>query len=241
LAGALILEGVVDVFELKSLMFSDYALREGLLLDTLRREGLIEVDDDHDAARRSIQQLADRCDDRTEHSQHVAELATQLFDQLEEPLNLQPEWRRYLEFASLLANVGVVVSHAKHHLHSYYLIRNSELMGLTDQEVEIIAQVARYHRKSVPKREHAEFSALSTTDQRIVQSLAGILRIAIGLDRTYDARVKSVSVKVSANELLIAAKSRGKKSDISLNLYAANERKGLLAEVSNRKVKFTEA
>jgi exopolyphosphatase/guanosine-5'-triphosphate,3'-diphosphate pyrophosphatase len=240
LAGALILEGVADVFELKSLMFSDYALREGLLLDTLRREGLIEVDDDHDAARRSVRQLADRCDDRTEHSQH-AELATQLFDQLEEPLNLQPEWRRYLEFASLLANVGVVVSHAKHHLHSYYLIRNSELMGLTDQEVEIIAQVARYHRKSVPKREHAEFSALSTTDQRIVQSLAGILRIAIGLDRTYDARVKSASVKVSANELLIAAKSRGKKSDISLNLYAANERKGLLADVSNRKVKFTEA
>jgi exopolyphosphatase/guanosine-5'-triphosphate,3'-diphosphate pyrophosphatase len=241
LAGALILEGVADVFELKSLMFSDYALREGLLLDTLRREGLIEVDDDHDAARRSVQQLADRCDDRTEHSQHVAELATQLFDQLEEPLNLQPEWRRYLEFASLLANVGVVVSHAKHHLHSYYLIRNSELMGLTDQEVEIIAQVARYHRKSVPKSEHVEFSALSTTDQRIVQSLAGILRIAIGLDRTYDARVKSVSVKVSANELLIAAKSRGKKSDISLNLYAANERKGLLSEVSKRKVKFTEA
>ena len=241
LAGALILEGVVDVFELKSLMFSDYALREGLLLDTLRREGLIEVDDDHDAARRSVQQLADRCDDRTEHSQHVAELATQLFDVLEEPLNLQPEWRRYLEFSSLLANVGVVVSHAKHHLHSYYLIRNSELMGLTDQEVEIIAQVARYHRKSVPKSEHVEFSALSTTDQRIVQSLAGILRIAIGLDRTYDARVKSVSVKVSANELLIAAKSRGKKSDISLNLYAANERKGLLSEVSKRKVKFTEA
>jgi exopolyphosphatase/guanosine-5'-triphosphate,3'-diphosphate pyrophosphatase len=241
LAGALILEGIADVFELKSLMFSDYALREGLLLDTLRRDGLIEVDVDHDAARRSVQQLADRCDDRTEHSQHVAELATQLFDELEEPLNLQPEWRRYLEFASLLANVGVVVSHAKHHLHSYYLIRNSELMGLTDQEVEIIAQVARYHRKSVPKREHAEFSALSTTDQRIVQSLAGILRIAIGLDRTYDARVKSASVKVSANELLIAAKSRGKKSDISLNLYAANERKGLLSEVSNRKVKFTEA
>jgi len=241
LAGALILEGVVDVFELKSLMFSDYALREGLLLDTLRREGLIEVDDDHDAARRSVQQLADRCDDRPEHSQHVAELAIQLFEQLEEPLNLQPEWRRYLEFASLLANVGVVVSHAKHHLHSYYLIRNSELMGLTDREVEIIAQVARYHRKSVPKTEHTEFSALSSTDQRIVQHLAGILRIAIGLDRTYDARVKTILVKVSTSELLITAKSRGKKNDISLNLYAANERKGLLADVSKRKVKLSEA
>lgn len=241
LAGALILEGIVDTFGLKTLMFSDYALREGLLLDTLRREGLIEVDEDHDAARRSVQQLADRCDDRPEHSQHVAELAGQLFDELEEPLNLRPEWRRYLEFASLLANVGVVVSHAKHHLHSYYLIRNSELMGLTDREVEIVAQVARYHRKSVPKPEHAEFATLTAADQRIVRTLAAILRVAVGLDRTYDARVKTATAKLGSTELVITAKSRGKKSDISLNLYAANERKGLLADVSKRRVKFLEA
>lgn len=241
LAGALIMEGLVDIFGLQSLMFSDYALREGLLLDTLRREGLIEVDEDHDAARRSVQQLADRCDDRPEHSQHVAELAVNLFDELRESLKLVPESRRYLEFAALLANVGVVVSHAKHHLHSYYLIRNSELMGLTDREVEIIAQVARYHRKGLPKTEHAEFAALSSADQRIVRNLAALLRVAIGLDRTYDARVKSASVKVGAEEITILAKSRGKKTDISLNLYAANERKGLLAEVTKRKVKITES
>ena len=149
LAGALILEGLIDVFELKSIMYSDYALREGLLLDTLRRDGLIEVDKDHDAARRSVQQLADRCDDRPDHSQHVSELACELFDELNETLRLEPETRKYLEFAALLANVGVVVSHAKHHLHTYYLVRNAELMGLSDREVEIVAQVARYHRKSV--------------------------------------------------------------------------------------------
>jgi exopolyphosphatase/guanosine-5'-triphosphate,3'-diphosphate pyrophosphatase len=240
LAGALILEGLVDVFALKSIMFSDYALREGLLLDTLRREGVIEFDEDHDAARRSVQQLADRCDDRPEHSQHVAELAGTLFDELKEPLNLQPEWRRYLEFAALLANVGVVVAHAKHHLHTYYLVRNSELMGLTDREVEIIAQVSRYHRKSVPKPEHTEFAALSVADQRIVRCLAAILRVSVGLDRTYDARVKSVSAQMTADELLITVKSRGKKADISLNLYAANERKGLLADVSKKRVKLAE-
>lgn len=240
LAGALILEGLIDTFELKSLMFSDYALREGLLLDTLRREGLIEVDDDHDAARRSVQQLADRCDDRPDHSQHVAHLALQLFDQLADSLSLQPEGRKYLEFAALLANVGVVVSHAKHHLHTYYLVRNAELMGLSDREVEIIAQVSRYHRKSVPKPEHGEFAALPAADQHMVRGLAGILRVAIGLDRTYDARVKSVNVKSSAQELSIVAKARGKKADISLNLYAANERKGLLVEVSKRRVRFSE-
>lgn len=241
LAGALIMEGLVDTFGLKSLMFSDYALREGLLLDTLRREGLIEVDEDHDAARRSVQQLADRCDDRPDHSQHVAALALNLFDELQKTLKLDKELRRLLEFAATLANVGVVVSHAKHHLHSYYLIRNSELMGLTDREVEIIAQVARYHRKGLPKMEHLEFAALTSADQLIVRSLAALLRVAIGLDRTYDARVKSVSVKLEDSELNIHAKSRGKKNDISLNLYAANERKGLLAEVCKRKVKFSEA
>lgn len=241
LAGALILEGLIEIFDLKSIMFSDYALREGLLLDTLRREGLIEVDDDHDAARRSVQQLADRCDDRPEHSQHVAELATTLFDELRESLKLHESSRRYLEFAALLANVGVVVSHAKHHLHSYYLIRNSELMGLTDREVEIIAQVARYHRKGLPKSEHAEFASLPAADQRIVRGLAALLRVAIGLDRTYDARVKSVSIKLTDDELHIMAKSRGKKNDVSLNLYAANERKSLLADVVRRKVKFSEA
>ncbi|MFM8956665.1 MAG: hypothetical protein ACKOJH_04335 [Actinomycetota bacterium] len=189
----------------------------------------------------SVQQLADRCDDRPDHSQHVAELAGQLFDELADTLALAPESKQYLEFAALLANVGVVVSHAKHHLHTYYLVRNAELMGLTDREVEIIAQIARYHRKSVPKPEHTEFAALPTADQRLVRSLAGILRVAIGLDRTYDARVKSVSVKVTASDVMVTAKSRGKKADISLNLYAANERKGLLADVSKRRVKFSEA
>lgn len=241
LAGALILEGIVDTFELKSVMFSDYALREGLLLDTLRREGLIEVDDDHDAARRSVQQLADRCDERPDHSRHVAELAVSLYDELEEALALPSGSRRYLEFAALLANVGVMVSHAKHHLHSYYLVRNAELMGLSNREVEIIAQVARYHRKSVPKSDHPEFAALDPGDQHIVRGLAALLRVAVGLDRTYDARVKSVNVKVGADEIGIVAKPRGKKTDISLNLYAANERKGLLADLSKRRVKFSEA
>lgn len=241
LAGSLILEGIVDTFGLTSLMFSDYALREGLLLDTLRRDGVVEVDEDHDAARRSIQQLADRCDERPDHSRHVAKLATSLFDQLAAPLALPAASRRHLEFAALLANVGVMVSHAKHHLHTYYLIRNAELMGLNDREVEIIAQVARYHRKSVPKAEHAEFATLSAGDQHVVRGLAALLRVAVGLDRTYDARVKSVSVTVEAGDISIEVKPRGKKTDVSLNLYAANERKGLLSDVSNRRVKFSEA
>jgi len=241
LAGALILESVTDVFGVTTLTFSDYALREGVLFDTLRRDGRIVVADEDDAARRSVRQLAERCDDRPDHSQHVARLAGDLFDQLFAPLRLSSQWRRYLEFAALLANVGVVVAHAKHHLHSYYVIRNSELVGLTDREIEIVAQIARYHRKSVPKESHPEFAFLSESDRYVVRSMAAILRIAIGLDRTQDGRVKSVSVKTDDDTITMSLRASGKKrGELGLNVYAANERKGLLADLSGRKVKIVE-
>ena len=86
--------------------------------------------------------------------------------------------------------MGLFISHSQHHLHSYYVIRNTEVLtGLTDDEIEIIALLARYHRKSSPKARHPEFARLSPDDQRLVRALAGILRVAIGLDRSHDRRV----------------------------------------------------
>jgi exopolyphosphatase/guanosine-5'-triphosphate,3'-diphosphate pyrophosphatase len=189
---------------------------------------------------RSVRMLAERCDDRPEHSEHVARIAVNLFDQLAGELKLDASTRRLLEAAGLLANVGVVVSHSKHHLHSYYVIRNSELVGLTDREIELIAQVARYHRKGLPKSDHAEFAALSTDDQHLVRALAGILRIAIGLDRTQDGRVKNVKAEVSDDAVEIRF-STGKSKDGELNAYAATERRALLSDVLNRRVKIVAA
>ena len=236
LAGAVILEGIALSFDVEKFTYSDYALREGVLFDTLAREKLLDHPEDIDPALLSVKQLADRCDDRPEHSAYVAKIALSLFDGLQKKLRLPPTSRRYLEAAALLANVGVVVSHSKHHLHSYYVIRNSELVGLTDREIELIAVIARYHRKSAPKQSHAEFAQLSETDQKLVTSLAAILRIAIGLDRTQDGRVKSVTVRAEDEQLLIFAKASAK-ADIELNLYAANERRNLLADVLATKVK----
>ena len=111
---------------------------------------------------------------------------------------LDGELREFLEAAALLANVGLVISHDRHHLHSYYVIRNAEqLTGFTEREVELIAQVARYHRKSAPKAKHAAFAALAPDDQRVVQVLAGILRIAVALDRTHGHVVDDVSCRAA--------------------------------------------
>ena len=148
-------------------------------------------------SRRSIDQLALRCDDDPKHSAHVARLAVALFDGLAPVHGLDDTAREYLEAGALLANVGLVVAHTKHHLHAYYVIRNSELAGLTDAEIEVIAQIARYHRKSEPKPSHAEFAALSAADQQLVRTLAGILRVAIGLDRSHRADVRGVEVELS--------------------------------------------
>jgi exopolyphosphatase/guanosine-5'-triphosphate,3'-diphosphate pyrophosphatase len=239
-AGALVLQGTAAVFGVERFTFSDYALREGVLLDTLQRTA---PDHEHpllDVARRSIRQLAERCDDDRGHSTTVARLAATLFEQTQHLHRLEPVCADYLEAAALLANVGLVVSHSRHHLHSYYVIRNSDLVGLSDREIEIIAQVARYHRKSAPKSSHPEFTGLEPADQQVVRVLAGILRIAIGLDRSHDARVRGVSVSAARRRVAISVHAR-RSEDISLELYAANERSALLSEALGRAVEISRA
>lgn len=244
LAGALILEGVLSSFGARGYTFSDYALREGALLDAIqRRRSEREGSDLHhlrDVARRSVRQLADRCDDDPHHSAHVAMLAGEIFDQTRSVHGLGPEHRDYLEAAALLANVGLVISHSKHHLHSYYVIRNSELVGFTDREIELIALVARYHRKSEPKASHVDYGVLPSHDQRVVRILAGILRVAIGLDRSHDGRVQHVRVSTTPKRLDVELEGHSG-LDLSLELYAAGERSGLLAGEFGRDVRFVTA
>ena len=106
--------------------------------------------------------LSELLDEEPEHSAHVARLALELFDALAPLHRLDDGAREYLEAAALLANVGLFIAHSRHHLHSYYVIRNSErLLGFTDTEIEMIALIARYHRKSAPKASHPDFARLA--------------------------------------------------------------------------------
>jgi exopolyphosphatase / guanosine-5'-triphosphate,3'-diphosphate pyrophosphatase len=231
LAGALILEAVVEVFDVGELTISANALREGVLLDTIQRLQGGTLHHLRDISRRSVRLLADELDEEPEHSAHLARLAVSLFEQTQVLHGLDNTHREYLEAGALLANVGLFVSHSKHHLHSYYLIRNTErLAGFTDTEIEIIALLARYHRKSAPKPSHPEFAALPAAQQQVVRTLAGLLRIAIGLDRSHEARVRAVRVTRKGEALVITALPRDG-ADLDLELYAAAERRGLLEDV----------
>ncbi|HMC51431.1 MAG TPA: hypothetical protein VKI64_01640, partial [Acidimicrobiales bacterium] len=166
-----------------------------------------------------------------EHADHATELALQLFEQTRALHELDATAEELLEAAGLLANVGLFVAHDRHHLHSYYIIRHSDLLtGFTDHEVELIALVARYHRKSAPKSTHLEFARLAHADQQLVRVLAGFLRLGFALDRTRTGAVKAVKATVDGGgrrpQLLLELDTGG--DDVELERYTSEERKGLL-------------
>ncbi len=241
LAGALILEQVVHELGIDELVVSDYALREGVLLDTWQRRHGGSLHHLSDLRRQSVLNLAEVMDEDPAHSAQVARLALELFDATRDHHGLGDDAREMLEAAALLCNVGMFLSHAQHHKHSYYVIRGTDrLTGFNDDEVERIALVARYHRKSDPKPKHVEFAELEEDAQREVSVLAGLLRIAIGLDRNHGARVQSVSVRDKGDRLLLEV-SPVEGQDIGLELYAAAARSGLLESVLDTTLEVREA
>ena len=237
LGGALLLEQVFAALRIRSMTVSEYALREGVLVDAVRRGSGPPAHHLRDVRERSVRHLADLCPDERAHGQQVARLSLELHDGCEALGLLEGSAREYLEAGALLANVGLVISHGGHHLHSYYVIRNSErLTGFTDHEVELIAQIARYHRKSAPKASHPAFAHLRAADQRAVRTMAGIVKVAAALDRTYAGRVRSLSCARDGKALVVRVDAGGE--DVDLELYTAEARKGLLEEALGTEVRI---
>jgi exopolyphosphatase/guanosine-5'-triphosphate,3'-diphosphate pyrophosphatase len=152
------------------------------------------------------------------HQRQVSRLALTLFEKLAPLHGLAPSDRDLLYAAAILHSIGRFVAESGRHKHSAYLIRNSPLPGWRDDERELVAQVARYYRKAMPKPAHLEFAALSLEQQRRVAALASILRIADGLDERAMGVVLDVSVRREAGRIAIVAQAEG---DISGELGAA--------------------
>lgn len=160
------------------------------------------------------------------HGETVLRLATELFDQLETVTGLGAEERVLLQAAALLHDVGVLVGTPRHHKHSYYLIRESDLVGLSGKEKEIVALVARYHRKAHPRGHHEPFQALGRTDRLRVQKLASILRVADALDRGHGDHIRGLTTTLDPKSVRITLQTEPGYDD-SLERWAV-ERKGRL-------------
>ncbi|PYV39383.1 MAG: exopolyphosphatase, partial [Acidobacteria bacterium] len=230
LAGAIILEQIFEEMHMDSITVSGFALREGVILDILQKSKGDALHHLTDIRYKGVLHLAEICDVEKEHADQVTRLSLQLYDQLQDLHQLQDINREYLEAAALLHNVGFFISHAQHHRHSYYIIRNSEyLTGFTNHEIEIIAQVARYHRKSTPKPKHEEFARLGPADQIVVKKLSGILRVADGLDRTHGNLIQSLRCERTGQSLAIHLETQND-SVPSLEIYTAETRKDLFED-----------
>ena len=233
-AGSLILQEVCQSLKITTLEYSDFALREGVLIDATEQL-LGRPTSKRDAARDGVLRFAQRCSVDTQHSEHVAKLSVDIFRSLHRHFELDERLMPLLEAAAILSNVGASVSYSRHHLHSYYMIRNAELVGFTDDDIELIALAARYHRKGAPKKSHAEYAALDEDSRHDVDLMAGILRVATGLDRSHDQCVRSVSASVREvnNKEQVQLNVRSECSNrevLELNLYTSQERTELLEE-----------
>jgi exopolyphosphatase/guanosine-5'-triphosphate,3'-diphosphate pyrophosphatase len=147
----------------------------------------------------------------------------------------KPE-RKLLEASAILHDCGYFISYGSHHKHSYHLIRHAELFGFTPRERELIAQIARYHRKSIPKRKHDSFMNLNEKDQATVSRLGGILRLADGLDRRRNGAIEKISCQFGGTTVTIGLIAS---EDVSVEIFGANAKKDLFEKSFGSTVVFT--
>src|SRR5581483_108427 len=219
-AGSIVLDTIVRRLGAAELTLCDLSLREGLILDYIarHRQQIAQADRYPDVRRRSVIELAERCNYWPEHATQVARLASTLFDETRAIHGLTDREREWLEYAAILHDIGVHISYERHHKHSYYLIKNGDLRGFDPDEIETIALVARYHRRATPKREHEGYRELPRRRRRIVETLAAILRLAESLDRSHAQIVSSVDLHDRDQDGLLQIRTGG---DAELELWAA--------------------
>jgi exopolyphosphatase / guanosine-5'-triphosphate,3'-diphosphate pyrophosphatase len=207
-AGGQLLEAIMETVGVNELTLCDWALREGVIIShLLRKASAVSTSAaqlERDPSLRGALALGQHYQADLKHAHRVAYLAQQLFDVLRPLHQLGGEYRRLLSAAALLHDIGYLISHTSHHKHSAYLIQHSELTGFTASETAIIANVARYHRSSLPKLKHQYYAALPEEDREIVRKLAAILRITDALDRDHQGRVRGLSCTIGKDTVRLA-------------------------------------
>lgn len=215
-AGVAVVDELMHLSGTNILKINERGIREGLILQSLQKHGLLEKRRTQRDWGTAVRDFARSCHVDEQHAEQVARLALQLFDTLAQPFGLDHRARQLLETAAILHDVGYFISYGAHHKHSYHLIRYANLFDFSPREKELIANIARYHRKSLPKKKHEGFAGLSREDQLLVQKLGGILRLIDGLDRRRSSAVSGLDCSLTGKTFRIQLQGR---DDLSVELY----------------------
>ena len=154
-------------------------------------------------------------------------LAGQIFDGLHVAYDLPPWSRELLEAGALLHDIGYIINHAQHHKHAYHLIMHGDLPGFSPHEVELIANIARYHRRAFPKKRRPNLRRVGKEDRRVIQRLAAILRVADGLDRAHSRQVTAVKAEDTGKRIRLILEGA---SLPQVEMWDAERKAGLFLE-----------
>jgi exopolyphosphatase/guanosine-5'-triphosphate,3'-diphosphate pyrophosphatase len=198
LAGAVVLLESMNLLNQDKIVLCERALREGVIVDWMLSHGFIQdrLRFQSEIRQRSVKKIAKKYHVALASGERVAKFSLSIFEQTKNYLhNWTKTEKELLWVAAVLHNCGIYVNHGAHHKHSYYLIRNSEVLGYSENELEVIANIARYHRKSKPKKRHPDYIKLSEYQQLMVRQLSAILRIAVALDRRQIGAIADLECK----------------------------------------------
>ena len=213
-------------------------LRDGLLLDMVRTEEGHGIEDFSRQVLASAAALGEKYRYDASHAANVAQLSTVLFDQLQAEHGLGGRHRLLLEVAALLHDIGAFVSLRGHHKHAQYVLSAAEIFGLSREDMGVISNVARYHRRAAPNKSHQPYMALDSEARIVVSKLAAILRVANALDADHLQKIRDVRLLSEGDHWVLEVEGAG---DMTIERLAALARADLLTEVFGRKVTFREA
>ncbi len=224
---------LAKVFSVEQVVVPKSSLRHGLLREAIgfgRWNEALESQVVH-----SAMTLGHKYGFDERHGAQVADLSIQLFRELKPDHQLGPRHERILRIAALLHETGLFINSRSHHKHSMYIILNSDLFGLSKADMNLIALIARYHRRAAPQPYHEGYALLDREDRMIVSKLAAILRVADALDRNHMQQVREISF----------ARSRGRISvyvhdvqDLTLERVALKEKGSMFEEVYGMKIEI---
>ncbi len=195
LAGSIVLLETMRSFNASATIVCTSALREGVVVDRFLQTGWLKggLEEHRDPRSESVHQLLEKYQASVEHAEQVARLSAEIFLKTRESLHNYPEEVGHLLWsAAMLHDVGMFIGRNGHHKHSYYLIKNGGLLGHSEEEVALIASIARYHRGSEPKDSHEAASVIPPAQRKMVTDMAAILRLAEALDRSHRQVIQKV-------------------------------------------------
>jgi exopolyphosphatase/guanosine-5'-triphosphate,3'-diphosphate pyrophosphatase len=172
------------------------------------------------------------------HGVHTAALARAIFDATKPQHRMGERELLLLEVASIVHDIGNFVAARGHQRHTYYLLVNSEVFGLSGIDLEIVANVARYHRRGGPQSDHPAYASLPRPARLAVNRLSAILRVADALDKGHNQRLQSSRISVEGDELRIVVEGG---EDLALERMALDQKSGLFEEVFGLKPVLLEA